>query len=152
MSVEERMGIVAAALRICDPVLPADRGTGDGCCALHCPGYSGVVNFSRALRSAVTGPTFRWTSAPSGTARHPVSITTASVSLEQQHRVRVRKYVIVSSLRILAFVLSAVVYSLSGNPWVAVAIIGASLPLPWIVALIVDDLPPWEKDESHGSG
>ncbi len=111
-----------------------------------------MVNFSRVLRSAVTGPTFRWTSAPSGTARHPISITTASVSLEQQHRVRVRRYVIVTSFRILAFVLSAVVYGLSGNPWAAVAIIGVSLPLPWIVALIVDDLPPWEKDEFHGTG
>jgi hypothetical protein len=109
-----------------------------------------VVNFSRILRAAVTGPAFRWTSAPSGTARHPISITTASVSLEQQHRVRVRKYVIVASFRFLAFLLSAVVYGLSGNPWVAVAIIGVSLPLPWLVALIVDDLPPWEKDESHG--
>ncbi|PQP23745.1 DUF3099 domain-containing protein [Rhodococcus opacus] len=111
-----------------------------------------MVSLSHALRSLVTGPTFRWTSAPSGTARHPISITTASVSLEQQHRVRVRKYVIVASFRILAFVLSAVVYGLSGNPWVAVAIIGVSLPLPWLVALIVDDLPPWETDESHGSG
>jgi len=118
----------------------------------QCSGYSGVVSISHALRSLVTGPTFRWTSAPSGTARHPISITTASVSLEQQHRVRVRKYVIVASFRILAFVLSAVVYGLSGNPWVAVAIIGVSLPLPWLVALIVDDLPPWETDESHGSG
>ncbi|MDH6286714.1 hypothetical protein M2275_001613 [Rhodococcus opacus] len=118
----------------------------------QCSGYSGVVSISHALRSLVTGPTLRWTSAPSGTARHPISITTASVSLEQQHRVRVRKYVIVASFRILAFVLSAVVYGLSGNPWVAVAIIGVSLPLPWLVALIVDDLPPWETDESHGSG
>lgn len=45
--------------------------------------------------------------------------------------------------RLLAFVLSAVVYGLTGNPWSAVAIIGVSIPLPWFVALIVDDLPPW---------
>lgn len=46
--------------------------------------------------------------------------------------------------RLLAFVLSAVVYGLTGNPWVAVGIIGMSIPLPWLVARVVDDLPPWE--------
>ncbi|MGV9870206.1 DUF3099 domain-containing protein [Rhodococcus koreensis] len=101
------------------------------------------MSFSHALRSAVTGAGARWASAPSGTARHPISITTASVSLEEQHRLRVRRHVIVSVGRLLAFVLSAVVYGLTGNPWSAVAIIGVSIPLPWFVALIVDDLPPW---------
>ncbi|MDT2009945.1 DUF3099 domain-containing protein [Rhodococcus opacus] len=59
-----------------------------------------------------------------GTARHPISIKTASVSLEDQHRVRVRRYVIGMSLRTLAFVLSAVVYGLTtGTPpaeWVTI--------------------------------
>ncbi|MFE5706040.1 DUF3099 domain-containing protein [Rhodococcus koreensis] len=110
------------------------------------------MSFSHALRSAVTGAGARWASAPSGTARHPISITTASVSLEEQHRRRVRKYLVVASGRTFAFLLSAVVYGVTGNPWAAVAIIGVSLPLPWFVALIVDDLPPWEKDECHDSG
>jgi hypothetical protein len=58
------------------------------------------------------------------------------------------------SLRTLAFVLSAVVYGLVGNSWAAMAILVLAVPLPWIAAvliaavLIVDDLPPWEQDES----
>ncbi|QSE95704.1 DUF3099 domain-containing protein [Rhodococcus pseudokoreensis] len=75
--------------------------------------------------------------------RHPISITSASVSLDERHRLRVRRYVIVSAGRLLAFVLSAVVYGLTGNPWLAVGVIGMSIPLPWFVALVVDDLPPW---------
>ncbi|TQC48839.1 DUF3099 domain-containing protein [Rhodococcus sp. WS4] len=106
------------------------------------------MSFSHALRSAVTGSNPRRAATPSGTARHPISITTASVSLEEQQRVRVRKYVIVMALRTLAFLLSAVVYGVTGNPWAAVAILGVSLPLPWIIGLFVDDLPPWEKAAS----
>ena len=112
------------------------------------------MSFAHALRSAITGPSSRRATTASGTARHPISITTASVSLEEQHRVRVRRYVIGMSLRTLAFVLSAVVYGLVGNSWAAMAILVLAVPLPWIAAvliaavLIVDDLPPWEQDES----
>jgi hypothetical protein len=107
------------------------------------------VSLSHALRSAVAGPRSRWSTPPNGTAQHPISITTASVSREEQQRVRMRKYVIVMALRTLAFVLSAVVYGLTANAWAAVAIIGVSLPLPWIIGLFVDDLPPWEQGDSH---
>jgi hypothetical protein len=74
------------------------------------------------------------------------------VSLEEQHRRRVRKYVIVASGRTLAFLLSAVVYGVIGNPWAAVAIIGVSLPLPWFAGLIVHDLPPWQNEEPRSGG
>ncbi|MDF3309596.1 DUF3099 domain-containing protein [Rhodococcus sp. T2V] len=84
-------------------------------------GYSRAVSFAHALRSAITGPSSWWAITASGTARDPVSITTASVSLEERHRVRVRRYVIGMSLRTLAFVLSAVVYGVVGNLWVAMA-------------------------------
>ncbi|WP_455710478.1 DUF3099 domain-containing protein [Rhodococcus opacus] len=53
-----------------------------------------------------------------------MSIKTASASLEDQHRVRVRRYVIGMSSRTLAFLLSAMVYRLTtGTPpaeWVTI--------------------------------
>lgn len=77
----------------------------------------------------------------------PVLITDAETSFEEQHRARVRKYMMIMSVRIPALVLAAVAYSAWANPWISLAIIGVSIPLPWIAVLIANDRPPRTNDE-----
>lgn len=82
-----------------------------------------------------------------GSARHPALITEAQTSIEEQHKARVRKYMIIMSFRIPALVLAAVSYGVWANPWIAMAIVGVSIPLPWMAVLIANDRPPRSKDE-----
>lgn len=77
----------------------------------------------------------------------PTLITEAASSLEQQHRSRVRRYTILMALRIPCLILAAVAYSLWSNALISVAIVGVSIPLPWIAVLIANDRPPRRKDE-----
>ncbi|WP_072801994.1 DUF3099 domain-containing protein [Rhodococcoides yunnanense] len=86
-------------------------------------------------------------SAESGSARNPALITEAQNSIEEQHRARVRKYMFIMSFRIPALVLAAISYGVWANPWIAMAIVGASIPLPWMAVLIANDRPPRSKDE-----
>ncbi|MDJ0391739.1 DUF3099 domain-containing protein [Rhodococcus sp. G-MC3] len=86
-------------------------------------------------------------SAESGSARHPALITEAQSSVEEQHKARVRKYMFIMSFRIPALVLAAISYSLWANPWIAMAIVGVSIPLPWMAVLIANDRPPRTQDE-----
>ncbi|SNS25194.1 DUF3099 domain-containing protein [Rhodococcoides kyotonense] len=86
-------------------------------------------------------------SAESGSARNPVLITEAESSVEEQHRARVRKYMFIMSFRIPALVLAAISYGIWANPWIAMAIVGVSIPLPWMAVLIANDRPPRTKDE-----
>ncbi|MET4048241.1 hypothetical protein BJD99_16510 [Rhodococcus sp. 1163] len=86
-------------------------------------------------------------SAESGSARNPTLITEAQQSVEDQHKARVRKYMFIMSFRIPALVLAAVSYSMWANPWIAMAIVGVSIPLPWIAVLIANDRPPRTKNE-----
>jgi hypothetical protein len=86
-------------------------------------------------------------SGESGSARHPVLITEAKSSVEEQHRARVRKYMFIMSFRIPALVLAAISYGIWANPWIAMAIVGVSIPLPWMAVLIANDRPPRTKDE-----
>lgn len=82
-----------------------------------------------------------------GSPDNPVLITEASASLEDQHRARVRKYMTLMAFRIPALILAAISYGVWANPWIAMAIIGLSIPLPWIAVLIANDRPPRRKDE-----
>lgn len=77
----------------------------------------------------------------------PVLITEAQQSVEDQHKARVRKYMFIMSFRIPALVLAAISYSMWMNPWIAMAIVGVSIPLPWMAVLIANDRPPRTKDE-----
>lgn len=83
----------------------------------------------------------------SGSPEQPVLITEAASSLYDQHRARVRKYVILMSFRIPALTLAAVTYGTFHNPWISATILGVSLPLPWIAVLIANDRPPRSKQE-----
>ncbi len=46
------------------------------------------------------------------------------------------------SFRIPALILAAIAYGVFENPWISMAIIGLSIPLPWIAVLIANDRPP----------
>ncbi len=79
--------------------------------------------------------------------KHPVLITEAQPSLDDQHRARVRRYTIIMAFRIPCLVLAAIAYSAVGSPLLAILIIAASIPLPWVAVLIANDRPPRRKDE-----
>ncbi|MFC8045656.1 DUF3099 domain-containing protein [Nocardia sp. NPDC057353] len=78
---------------------------------------------------------------------HPVLITEAAPSLEDQHRARVRRYTIIMAARIPCLLLAALAYSLWSNALISLLIIAVSIPLPWIAVLIANDRPPRSKDE-----
>ncbi|WP_278264025.1 DUF3099 domain-containing protein [Nocardia sp. AG03] len=84
---------------------------------------------------------------PGADAKHPVLITEAAPSLDEQHRARVRRYTIIMAFRIPCLVLAAITYSMFENPLISILIIVASVPLPWIAVLIANDRPPRTKNE-----
>ncbi|MFW0873667.1 DUF3099 domain-containing protein [Rhodococcoides corynebacterioides] len=84
--------------------------------------------------------------------RRAVLITEAHTSVEEQHRARVRKYLFIMSFRIPALVFAALAYAAWQNPWIAMAIVGASIPLPWMAVLIANDRPPRTDDEPSRYG
>lgn len=77
----------------------------------------------------------------------PVLITRAAYSYEEQHRARVRKYLKLMFWRIPAFIAAAVAYSIWENGLVSLAILAASIPLPWMAVLIANDRPPRTAEE-----
>ncbi|WP_069160203.1 DUF3099 domain-containing protein [Nocardia altamirensis] len=84
---------------------------------------------------------------PGSDDKHPVLITEAQPSLEDQHRSRVRRYTIIMAFRIPCLVLAAIAYSSFGSALLSILIIAVSIPLPWIAVLIANDRPPRRKDE-----
>jgi Protein of unknown function (DUF3099) len=77
----------------------------------------------------------------------PVLITAAAPAYEEQHRQRVRKYLTLMSLRIPALILAAVAYGMWHNGLISLAIVAASIPLPWMAVLIANDRPPRRAEE-----
>ncbi len=77
----------------------------------------------------------------------PVLITRAAHSYEEQHRQRVRKYLTLMSWRIPAFIGAAVAYGIWHNGLLSLAILAASIPLPWMAVLIANDRPPRTAEE-----
>ena len=65
----------------------------------------------------------------------PVLITRAAPAYEEQHRARVRKYLTIMSFRVPALLLAAGAYGIWHNGLVSLAILVASIPLPWIAVL-----------------
>ncbi|NLU81393.1 DUF3099 domain-containing protein [Rhodococcus sp. HNM0569] len=82
-----------------------------------------------------------------GSPENPYLITEAAQSFDEQHRARVRKYAIMMSVRFPALILAAVAYGIWANPWISMAIIAVSIPLPWMAVLVANDRPPRSKDE-----
>lgn len=77
----------------------------------------------------------------------PVLITHAEYSYEEQHRARVRKYLKLMFWRIPAFLGAAVAYGIWHNGLLSLAILAASIPLPWMAVLIANDRPPRRAEE-----
>jgi len=77
----------------------------------------------------------------------PVLITRAAYSYEEQHRARVRKYLSIMFWRIPALIAAAAAYGIWHNGLVSLAILAASIPLPWIAVLIANDRPPRRPEE-----
>jgi hypothetical protein len=77
-----------------------------------------------------------------GRRQAPVLITDAAVSFEQEFAARRRRYSWIMAMRIPCLVLAGVFGIAFGWTWVAVALIVASVPLPWIAVLIANDAPP----------
>ena len=72
----------------------------------------------------------------------PILITEAEVSFDDEFAARKRRYSILMACRIPCLVLAGVTYLVFGNPWIAVALIVLSVPLPWIAVLIANDRLP----------
>ncbi len=72
----------------------------------------------------------------------PILITEAEVSFDDEFAARKRRYTILMACRIPCLVLAGVSYLAFGNPWIAVALIVLSVPLPWIAVLIANDRLP----------
>ncbi len=68
----------------------------------------------------------------------PTVITAAELPYDEQVRHRRRRYVIMMSMRIPLLVAGAACYSI---PWLALTLIGLSIPLPWMAVLIANDRP-----------
>jgi len=79
----------------------------------------------------------------------PVLITRAEKPYEEQHRDRVRKYLTIMSFRIPALIAAAAAYGIWHNGLISLAILVASIPLPWIAVLIANDRPPRTSEEAR---
>ncbi|WP_006241888.1 DUF3099 domain-containing protein [Mycolicibacterium tusciae] len=77
----------------------------------------------------------------------PILITRAAPSYEVQHRQRVRKYLALMFWRVPALIGAAVAYGIWENGLISLAILVASIPLPWIAVLIANDRPPRRAEE-----
>jgi len=69
----------------------------------------------------------------------PVLITDAPMSYEQQLAHRKSRYKIMMGMRIPLMIAAAACYQ---YPWVAVALLVISIPLPWMAVLIANDRLP----------
>ena len=77
----------------------------------------------------------------------PVLITRAALPYEEEHRARVRKYLTLMFWRIPALIFAAIAYGIWHNGLISLAILIASVPLPWMAVLIANDRPPLRPDE-----
>jgi uncharacterized membrane protein len=68
----------------------------------------------------------------------PILITEAQPSYDDQLAKRKRKYFVMMACRVPCLILAAVFVN---TPWLALTMIGISVPLPWIAVLIANDRP-----------
>ena len=77
----------------------------------------------------------------------PVLITRAALPYEEEQRARVRKYLTLMFWRIPALIFAAIAYGIWHNGLISLAILVASVPLPWMAVLIANDRPPRRAEE-----
>jgi hypothetical protein len=77
----------------------------------------------------------------------PVLITDADPSPADQLAARKRRYTLLMGSRVLLFVLATLAYPVS--VWLAVGLLAASIPLPWMAVLIANDRPVRRREDAH---
>ena len=73
----------------------------------------------------------------------PVLITDAARSYEEELAVRKRRYKVMMGMRIPLMVAAAACYQI---PWLAVALLVVSVPLPWMAVLVANDRLPKKSE------
>lgn len=79
----------------------------------------------------------------------PVLITAARESYRDELAARKKRYFLLMGIRIPALLLAAGSLSIWNNPWIALAIVGGSTPLPWIAVIGANDRPPLPKGQAR---
>ena len=79
----------------------------------------------------------------------PVLITAARESYRDELAARKRRYFLLMGVRIPALLLAAGSLALWNNPWIALAIVGGSIPIPWIAVIGANDRPPLPKGQAR---
>ena len=74
----------------------------------------------------------------------PVLITDAQRSYEEELATRKRRYALMMGMRLPCMILAAVFYQ---TPWLAVALLVLSIPLPWMAVLVANDRLPPKREE-----
>ncbi|WP_295647795.1 DUF3099 domain-containing protein [uncultured Dietzia sp.] len=79
----------------------------------------------------------------------PVLITGARQSYQDELAARKKRYFLLMSVRIPALLLAAGALALWNNPWIALAIVAGSIPIPWIAVIGANDRPPLPKQQAR---
>ncbi|MEJ2890691.1 DUF3099 domain-containing protein [Actinomycetospora aeridis] len=79
----------------------------------------------------------------------PILITQAAVSYDEEFAARKKRYSLIMACRIPCLVLAGVAGIGFNLPWVAVAFIVLSVPLPWVAVLIANDRPPKKAEKAN---
>ncbi|KAA0919778.1 DUF3099 domain-containing protein [Dietzia sp. ANT_WB102] len=79
----------------------------------------------------------------------PVLITGARQSYHDELAARKKRYFLLMSVRIPALFLAAGSLALWHNPWIALAIVAGSIPIPWIAVIGANDRPPLPKGQAR---
>ena len=77
----------------------------------------------------------------------PILITEAAVSYDEEFAARKKRYSIIMACRIPCLVLAGIAGIAFQQPWIAVALIVLSVPLPWVAVLIANDRPPRKSEK-----
>jgi hypothetical protein len=73
----------------------------------------------------------------------PVLITDAARSYDEELAVRKRRYKVMMGMRIPLMLAAAACYQI---PWLAVALLILSIPLPWVAVLVANDRLPKKSE------
>lgn len=79
----------------------------------------------------------------------PVLITEAQPSYDDQQAARRRKYAIMMAMRIPCLIIAAGLYGVWHLWWLALIVLAASVPLPWMAVLIANDRPARKNEHVH---
>ena len=79
----------------------------------------------------------------------PILITEAQVSYDEEFAARKKRYSLIMACRIPCLLLAGVFGIAFQWPWVAVAFIVLSVPLPWVAVLIANDRPAKKAEKKN---